>query len=308
MINFVNAKINIGLQIVRRREDGYHDLQTVFYPVGIYAGTPVNPVSFCDILEINRTVTGDINKHEPVKFITSGRKVDCELEKNLVYKAARLYFNRYVNDDFSVEIRLDKFLPDGAGMGGGSADAAFTLKMLRAEHEKYLKSLGHEFETKLPTDIELASMALSLGADCPFFLLNRAAYACGVGEKLEPIDLDLSGKWLLIIKPVVSISTREAFAGITPMQPEFDVRRITELDIKDWKNFIKNDFETPFFHKYPEMKDVKEKFYHTGALYASLTGSGSCLYGIYESEDSGAAAEKVFKSFPTISATYLLKI
>lgn len=191
MIKFVNAKINIGLQIVRRRPDGYHDLQTLFYPIGQFAGTPANPVSFCDALEITPRSDGEI------RFETYGRAVDCLPEKNLVVRAARLFYDT-CHPDTGVDIRLDKHLPDGAGIGGGSADATFTLGMLNELTGAHL------------SDERLAELALSLGADCPFFIYNRPLYAVGVGERFSEASAPdpLAGHWLLLIKPDVYISTR----------------------------------------------------------------------------------------------------
>lgn len=289
MIAFVNAKINIGLQVVARRPDGYHELQTLFYPVGIHAGTPGNPVEFCDVLEIVRTDSG-----EPFTLVTTGRHVDCPVEKNLVWRAAQAYFSRGVADGFSVSIRLDKHLPDGAGMGGGSADAAFTLRMLA--------DLEREYSGHCADDATLHDMALSLGADCPFFLLNRPAYAGGVGEKLTPVPLDLSGKWLLVVKPGVSVSTREAFAGITPRPSDFDLRTLCNLPAEQWRGVVHNDFEDSIFAIHPFMASVKEALYAHGALYASLTGSGSCIYGIFDAAPSLPALPG------PVESTYLLQL
>ena len=289
MIAFVNAKINIGLQVVRRRDDGYHDLETIFYPAGLLAGTPVNPVSFCDILEI----VPSKNHSQQFQLHLSGNRVDCPLEKNLVYKAAKLYFDRFPVDEDTVDINLEKYLPDGAGMGGGSADAAFTLRLLNELFDKC-------------TDEELSRMALELGADCPFFIYNRPAYATGRGEILQPINLDLSGKWLVVVKPTVSISTKEAFAGVTPKIPDFDLRNIVNISIDEWKERVVNDFETSFFKKYPLLKNIKEDLYIAGALYASLTGSGSCFYGIYDNRLLAEEALNIFRPNPTIDRTYLL--
>lgn len=310
MISFVNAKINIGLQVVNRREDGYHDLQTIFYPVGLYAGTPVNPISFCDILEIVARDITDSDKDRRFRINFSGRNLNCPLEKNLVYKAARLYFETYVSDSFGSDIYFEKILPDAAGMGGGSADAAFTLRMLRDMHSEYLKTVSFNTDSasRQVTDGDLEGLALKLGADCPFFLYNKPAFASGIGERLEPMDLDLSGLWLLVVKPVVSISTKEAFAGIKPRKPDFDLHLVNRSDIGNWREYVVNDFEMPFFKKYPAIATVKEMMYDRGALYASLTGSGSCIYGIFEDMGTAAAAEEVLKVHPTIVASYLLKL
>lgn len=301
MIGFVNAKINIGLQVVRRREDGYHDLQTLFYPVGLQAGTASNPTTFCDIIEVTPAAPAGT-----FTFETTGRAVDCPAEKNLVWRAARMMFDRGMPRGFGAAIRLDKHLPDGAGMGGGSADATFTLRLLRdaaAEH-----AACHDAAWQAPDAAEMAEMALRLGADCPFFLENRPAYAEGVGERLEPVGLDLSGKWLTVVKPEVSIPTREAFAGIRPHAADFDLRTLPGLPIEQWRDRVHNDFEDSIFPAHPEFAEIKQRLYDSGALYASLTGSGSCLYGIYADESLAEQARKEISRHPTISASYLLKL
>lgn len=291
MIAFVNAKINLGLQIVRRREDGYHDLRTIFYPVGLYAGQPENPVAFCDILEIV-----PVTSNSRFSFITTGRAVDCPVEKNLVWRAADLYFKRFAHPDLSVDIHLDKHLPDGAGMGGGSADAAFTLRLLR--------ELDH---APLPDDETLARAALELGADCPFFILNRPAYAEGVGECLSPIDINLAGKWIAVAKPDVFVSTREAFAGVSPAMPEFDLRSLPSIPMERWREILVNDFEKSIFPIHPNLELIKEEFYRLNAIYASLTGSGSCIYAIFDDEDLAKVALQILDARPDIVSTYLLK-
>lgn len=291
MIAFVNAKINLGLQIVRRREDGYHDLRTIFYPVGLYAGQPENPVAFCDILEIV-----PVTSNSRFSFITTGRAVDCPVEKNLVWRAADLYFKRFAHPDLSVDIHLEKHLPDGAGMGGGSADAAFTLRLLRELDQ-----------APLPDDETLARAALELGADCPFFILNRPAYAEGVGECLSPIDVNLAGKWIAVAKPDVFVSTREAFAGVSPAMPEFDLRSLPSIPMERWREILVNDFEKSIFPIHPNLELIKEEFYRLNAIYASLTGSGSCIYAIFDDEDLAKVALQILDARPDIVSTYLLK-
>lgn len=291
MIAFVNAKINLGLQIVRRREDGYHDLRTIFYPVGLYAGQPENPVAFCDILEIV-----PVTSNSRFSFITTGRAVDCPVEKNLVWRAADLYFKRFAHPDLSVDIHLEKHLPDGAGMGGGSADAAFTLRLLRELDQ-----------APLPDDETLARAALELGADCPFFILNRPAYAEGVGECLSPIDINLAGKWIAVAKPDVFVSTREAFAGVSPAMPEFDLRSLPSIPMERWREILVNDFEKSIFPIHPNLEMIKEEFYRLNAIYASLTGSGSCIYAIFDDENLAKVALQILDARPDIVSTYLLK-
>ena len=299
MIQFVNAKINIGLQIVARREDGYHELQTLFYPIGVYAGLPDNPTQFCDIIEINlndKSKSGSADR-DRITFIQSGNAVDCPPENNLAVKAAHLFFDTFI-PDFSAEIRLEKHIPDGAGIGGGSADATFVLRMLND-----LSGVNADYTA-------LSSLALKLGADCPFFLLNKPAYACGVGEKLELLECDdpLRSYWLLLVKPDVYISTKEAFSGVHPHPSDFNLKSVFEVPVEEWRNYVHNDFEDSIFPAHPEFALIKEEIYHTEALYASLTGSGSCLYGIYKDKDAATEAQRVLQKFPTIMGTYLLKL
>lgn len=303
MIKFVNAKINLGLQIVRRREDGYHDLQTLFYPIGLYAGTPSNPVEFCDILE----VTPSAGEKGTFEFVSSS---PYPAEQNLVYKAAKLYYESFPSAP-AMRISLEKHIPDGAGIGGGSADASLTLRMLNEANGNVAsgsEANGNEVNGKTATDAELAEMALMLGADCPFFLLNAPAYAEGVGEKLEPVPLNLSGYWLLLVRPFVRISTKEAFAGVTPRKSTFDLRGLPLFSINTWKFLVHNDFEDSIFPQYPELAAIKRQLYATGALYASLTGSGSCLYGIYPSAEAAASAADSLRTDSTIQSSYLLKL
>ena len=282
MIEFVNAKINIGLNVVRKRSDGYHDLETVFFPVGIENGLPHQPEPFDDILEI----TYDKGTISGCRFQFVGKKISCPPQKNLVVKAASLFFKEYnaLFDDMPsygmFEITLDKHLPDGAGLGGGSADAAFTLKMLN-------EAMGKKFDRA-----KLGRLALRLGADCPFFLINQPSFGEGVGEILTPMELNLRGKSLLIVKPDISVSTADAFAGIKPHRPDFDLRFLPYLPLEEWKNRVVNDFEETVFIKYPELLEIKEHLYKAGAAYASMSGSGSSIYGIFEEKEK-AIAERV---------------
>ena len=288
MIRFVNAKINIGLFVTERRPDGYHNLETVFYPVGIECGMPHQPDPFDDILEI----TTDKGPVSGCRFQFVGRRIDCPPQKNLIVKATTLFLKRY-NDNFEdiakygmFEITLDKHLPDGAGMGGGSADASFILSMLN-------DITGNKFN-----EDQLLEMAMRLGADCPFFLENRPCFANGIGEKLTPIDLNLKGYPLLIVKPDIHVSTAEAFSGITPSPAPFDLRYLPYLPIEEWKDKINNDFERTVFQRYPELAEIKSSLYESGAVYASMTGSGSAIYGIY------ADHEKALKERDVMQQTY----
>ncbi|MDE6023787.1 MAG: 4-(cytidine 5'-diphospho)-2-C-methyl-D-erythritol kinase [Muribaculaceae bacterium] len=275
MIKFVNAKLNLGLNIIRKRPDGYHDLETLFYPVGLYNGTPRNPEQFCDILEITPA--------EDTQFIFTGRKVACPLEKNLVYKAWKLYKEQYPALG-EYRIALEKHLPDGAGLGGGSADASFVLKMLN-------ELSGYPF-----TDDKLAEMALKLGADCPFFIFHKPCFAQGVGEKMEEVDLDLSGWWCLLAKPEVSISTKEAFAGVKLSIPEQSLKDIANLDVKEWCGLMNNDFEGSLFPNHHILEEIKNRMYEAGAVYSAMSGSGSTIFGLFPDREKALDAKSQFSS------------
>lgn len=300
MIYFINAKINIGLQIVSRRPDGYHNLQSIFYPVGLLAGTPENPESFCDLLEV--TPFGSVSGESEI--IYSGRRIDCPPEKNLVHRAVKLYRERRAFHS-SLTIRLEKHLPDGAGMGGGSADAAFTL-LAMANCESTANKNNPRYTP--PSRDALIKMAQELGADCPFFIYNKPAFVEGIGERIYESDLSLKDYWLVVVKPDIYISTAEAFARITPHAPDFNLRNLSQLPISEWKHCVFNDFETSIFVQYPDLQGVKESFYDLGAEYASLTGSGSCIYGIFNSYQSASDCKAFIQKMPTMQAAWLLKL
>ena len=280
MIKFVNAKLNLGLNIVRKRTDGYHDLETVFYPVGKYNGSPENPEPFCDILEINPS--------EKTEFVFLGRQVDCPMEKNLVYKAWKIFKEAYPEIGEYL-ITLEKHLPDGAGLGGGSADASAVLSMLN-------DLCGSPFNVR-----QLAEMALELGADCPFFIYNIPCYAEGVGERLVPIDLDLSGWWCVLVKPEVSISTKEAFAGVHPACPDMSLKEILNLGVEEWQGKVVNDFELSLFPNHKVLSDIKTAMIVNGASYASMSGSGSTIFGLFrDHEKASEVASKFSEHFSTV--------
>lgn len=275
MLRFVNAKINIGLYVTGRRPDGYHNLESIFYPVGLHSGTDADPYPFNDILEITTA--------PETQFIASGRSLSIPTEKNLVWKAVSLFSEAAAGRFAPVRIELEKHLPDGAGMGGGSADASFTLSMLN-------ELCGAPFN-----ETELSVMAARLGADCPFFIRNEAAFVSGIGEIMEPIDLDLSGHWAVIAKPAESISTREAFGGITPHPAPLDLRKITALPPSQWRGTVTNDFESVAMRLHPEFAAIKESLYRHGAEYASMSGSGSAFYGIFADFDRAASCHAAMK-------------
>ncbi len=253
MLVFPNAKINIGLYITGRRADGYHNLETVFYPVNRK-----------DALEIIPAKNNQTTLH-----ITGGQ-VAGNPEENLVWKAWKLLQQAFPKQVFPVEIYLHKAIPMGAGLGGGSADAAFMLRLM-----------NDYFQLELGAD-ELSGYALQLGSDCPFFILNRPCFASGRGEALWPLTLDLSAYRIEIITPEIHCSTAAAFKAIQPKPAAYDLRSLATLPLSEWKEYIGNDFELPVFAQYPELKKHKEALYAEGALYASMSGSGSALFGIFE--------------------------
>lgn len=253
MIYFPNTKINIGLFVTEKREDGFHNLETVFYPLGL-----------SDILEVKKLEGEQEGK---CYFENTGIIVDCPAEKNLVLKAYHLLAN-----DFrlpAMKVHLRKIVPFGAGLGGGSSDAAF---MLKAINEGCGLGLS---------DNRLIEYASQLGSDCAFFILNRPAFASGKGEQLEEITLSLDDYRLVLVKPDCGVSTAEAYRGIVPKQPEFDLRKIGTLPVPEWKQMVKNDFEEVVFARYPEIGRLKKHLYGQGAVYAAMTGSGSAVFGLF---------------------------
>lgn len=296
MIKFVNAKINLGLNIVGKREDGYHNLETVFYPVGIESGMPQQPDAFDDILE----VTLEKGKQTGCRFQLMGRRIDCQPEKNLVVKATRLFIRSYfdktgIDENLGlINVVLDKHLPDGAGLGGGSADASFALM-----------ALNDVLDSPFSRD-ELVRMSLRLGADCPFFIYNTPCFGEGIGEILNPVEINLKGKSLLIVKPDVYVSTKEAFSGVRIRRPDFDLRFLQYLPIEEWRGKVVNDFEESIFPLHPELSELKESLYASGAVYASMSGSGSSIYGIYD--DSELANDIKEKMFSTYDNVWLFKL
>lgn len=267
MILFPNAKINIGLYITSRRDDGYHNLETLFYPVG-----------WQDILEIVPA------KGTETTLTVSGNAVECPPEKNLVMKAYRALNNEIPLPP--VDIYLHKVIPDGAGLGGGSADAAFTLK-----------GLNTLFSLEL-SDERLAAIAAKIGADCPFFIYNRPMLAKGIGNEFSPIEIDLSDKIIAIVKPQESVSTKEAYSGVTPSEPKFDLQEALAADITEWRDKISNDFEKSIFPAHPAIESVKEELYALGADYASMSGSGAAVYGIFRGDSYDRLSEQLTKRFP----------
>lgn len=257
MITFPNAKINLGLSITEKRPDGYHNLETVFYPVALE-----------DALEIRNSTDAD----KKYTLCQHGMEISGNPEENLVVKAYLL-----LDKEFHLpptEIHLYKHIPSGAGLGGGSSDAAFMLKLL---NEYYHLGLS---------DDQLETYAATLGADCAFFIKNAPTFAEGIGNIFSPIPLSLKGYRIMIIKPDVFVSTREAFSNIHPHHPEYPVAEAIKHPIHEWKDILINDFEASVFPQHPVIGEIKEKLYSHGAIYASMSGSGSSVFGIFEQECS----------------------
>lgn len=269
MITFPCAKINLGLNIVSKREDGYHNLETVFYPVPLH-----------DALEI-KYMDEKFPSEMSCDLKVTGNAVDCDERNNLVVKAYEILAADYQLP--RVHAHLFKNIPSQAGLGGGSSDAAFMIRLL---DERFRLNIGNS---------EMERYAAKLGADCAFFITAEPAYAEGIGDKLMPVDSpekNLEGYYLAIVKPNVAVSTRDAYASITPKKPVMCCRDIVRQPIDTWKDNLINDFEAPVFAQYPILSNVKQSLYDMGAVYAAMSGSGSALFGIFRKEPE--AIEKSF--------------
>ena len=253
MITYPNAKINLGLNIVEKRPDGYHNLETVFYPINLQ-----------DALEVN-----DLEGEGEYSLKISGTPIEGELDNNLVVKAYRLLKKDFPNIG-PVNIHMYKHIPTGAGLGGGSADAAFMLKLL-----------NDKFKLNLNTE-KLEEYAAILGADCAFFIRNKPVFASGIGNIFEEINLSLKGYYLVLVKPNIFVSTKDAFAHIIPIQPSHSLKEIIRMPVETWRATMKNDFENSVFKKFPEIAAIKDKLYDMGAIYASMSGSGSSVFGLFK--------------------------
>jgi 4-diphosphocytidyl-2-C-methyl-D-erythritol kinase len=253
MISFPNAKINLGLNIVSKRDDGFHNIETIFYPINL-----------CDALEIIES------KNAQTIISTNGLELNIDNMQNICIKAYQILKND-INLP-SVEIQLLKRIPSGAGLGGGSSDAAFALLQL-----------NDMFKLGLTSD-KLKEYALKLGSDCSFFIENKAVFAHGRGELFEPINLDLSKYYLYLIKPDVFVSTSEAYKSVNPTKPKTSLYELIQEPIENWKDLIFNDFEKKIFKIHPRLEKIKTELYHAGAIYASMSGSGSSIYGIFSKQ------------------------
>jgi 4-diphosphocytidyl-2-C-methyl-D-erythritol kinase len=268
MISFPHAKINLGLSIVSKRPDGFHNLETIFYPIPIR-----------DILEIIPS--------EKTRFLPSGLEIPGETGDNLVMRAYQL-----LKSDFPIigplNIYLHKTIPMGSGLGGGSSDAAAMLHLMN-------RLFGLEISSA-----ELSHYALKLGSDCPFFMQSHPCFASGRGEKLEPVDLDLSAYSFLLIHPEIRVDTAWAFSKIEPAASGTDLRKDIFKPVETWAGIIRNEFEIPVFGFHPVLKQIKEKLYESGAIYAAMTGSGSTVFGIFQKGSKPATG------FEKLRQTYIL--
>ncbi len=265
MLLFPNAKINVGLDIIAKRPDGYHDISTAMLPVG-----------WNDILEIVPA------RGERTTLTITGLKVDCPDEKNLIMKAYRALGSEITLPP--VDIYLHKIIPHGAGLGGGSSDAAFTIRGLNE-----MFSLGL-------TDSQLAEIAVEIGADCPFFIYNRPMLAEGIGEILTPLTISSANPvYIAIAKPDISISTARAYSGTRPAAPLKSLKKTIEADPSLWRDNAVNAFESSLAHDFPFIEQMKSEFYKAGAFYASLSGSGSAVFGLFNNDKM---AEDALKAFP----------
>lgn len=268
MITFPCAKINLGLNIVSKRPDGYHNLETVFYPIPL-----------TDALEI-KYMDEKFPSESPCDLKITGNDVDCNEEDNLVIKAYQL-----LAADFQlprVHAHLIKRIPTQAGLGGGSSDAAYMIRLL---DERFRLNIG------IP---EMERYAAKLGADCAFFITADPSYAEGIGDVLMPVDVPgagLGGYYLAVVKPSVAVSTRDAYAAIVPKTPAKCCRDIVRQPIETWKDELVNDFEAPIFAMHPELAAIKQSLYDAGAVYAAMSGSGSALFGIFREQPTGLEKE-----------------
>jgi len=258
LIVFPNCKINLGLQVLSKRIDGFHDISTIFFPIPL-----------TDSLEVitDKSIT------EPFVFSSSGLQIGTNPEENLCVRAFNLLKKNYPQLPH-LRIHLHKVIPMGAGLGGGSSDAAFVLKLI---NHKYQLSIGDE---------KLKDFALELGSDCPFFIDSTACLATGRGEEMHPVHIDLSGYTIVLIYPGIHISTPWAFSAIQPTEKQQDLQELISHPPEEWKHSMFNDFEIPVFKEYPQIAEIKKTLYNQGAVFSAMSGSGSAVYGLFKQKPS----------------------
>jgi len=258
MICFPNAKINLGLNIVEKRSDGFHNIETVFYPI-----------NWCDALEVienKEFQKGD----EKINLSLSGIAVEGNTQDNLISKAYKLIDTAHNLPP--VKVHLHKNIPMGAGLGGGSSDAAFFIKLL---NDKFLLNLSAN---------EQLNFAKQLGSDCAFFIENKPVYASGKGDVFSRVEIDLRRYCIIVVYPATHSNTALAYKGVVPFKPQKNIQSIITNEIKNWKEDLANDFEKTIFLQHPELQNIKNTFYSKGALYASMSGSGSAVYGVFKND------------------------
>lgn len=264
MLLLPNCKINIGLNVTARRPDGYHDLETIFYPIPLR-----------DNLEFNIIKDDDV----PYRLSLGGYKVEGNSDDNLVVK---IYLA--LKEEFNLpplDIHLYKHIPMGAGLGGGSSDAAFMMRGINEAFE--LGLLEEEMERRMA----------KFGADCAFFIKNTPSFATGIGDQLTPVDFSLKDKYIVLVKPDIFVSTKDAYAHVTPKQPSISLLQVITQPIEQWRDTVVNDFEASVFPQHPTLAGIKQTLYDMGALYAAMSGSGSTLFGLFDRPVP--EAKKVFK-------------
>ena len=277
MILYPNCKINLGLRVVRKRPDGYHDLETIFVP--IYGLQDELEVFVNDGMSATTSLNDDASHLNDVEFVQEGIAVDCSPEDNLIIKCYRMMAKKY-SQIGKVSIRFKKNIPFGAGLGGGSSDAAH---MAIALNELFKLGLSKE---------QLAKEVRPLGADCPFFIYNTPCYAEGIGDILTPIDLNLKGIRIVMIKPDEGVSTKEAYCGIKPQNDTSKARLMSATTLlndaaSQLNDVFINDFEQSVFPKHPIIADIKKRLLDAGAFYASMSGSGSTVFGLFKNDAEG---------------------
>ncbi len=256
MLLFSNSKLNIGLNVTAKRTDGFHNIETIFYPI-----------NWCDALEVieNKEIT------TPIEFTQSGLVIDSSLENNLIYKTWQLITQ--TKKIPPIKVHLHKNIPMGAGLGGGSANAAF-----------FINSVNTLFNLNF-SETDKLNIASKIGSDCAFFIKNKPVFAQGKGNEFSDTGLDLSSYYILIVFPDVLSSTKDAYLELRPKQTQHNLKLVVETEpIETWKDFVTNDFETVLFKKYPQIKQLKNLLYANNAIYASMSGSGSAVYGIFKQE------------------------
>lgn len=275
MIVFPNCKINLGLFVTEKRIDGFHNIESIFLPI-----------EWSDVLEINFADGREFSLE------STGRTIDAPMQENIIYKAFQLMKTKY--DIPNLAVHLLKQLPTGAGLGGGSADGAFAIK-----------AINEICHLNLDTN-EMENLAAQLGSDCPFFIRNTPCLVKGRGEILQPIDVDLTDYYVGLIHPGIHVSTPQAYSKIKPQAATFDLNEIMSVPVEEWQHVLRNDFELPVFSMFSIISDIKEEMYNEGAIYASMSGSGSAVFGLFKQKPDLNAIKSAFHI--TSAPSYIGKV